>query len=218
MNSSSSPFQPSFLQRAYGYLMRQVRSRFVLAYIMVREFSDTPFSEDADSDFSYAVASKSDLQKALAENKFGITSDFLQQAESRGDVCFAAYHDGEMVSALWNSFNRTPHDKYIGMKVSKPYCYTYKSLTDEKYRGNRLVGNLVRFGDSRLKQIGYTSAHGFIETHNYASKRSMTYIGAKAAGLGGYLRAFGRVFVFRTRGVAEHGFEFYKRNLAEQSG
>jgi len=129
-------------------------------------------------------------------------------AFARGDVCTGMFHHGALVAYMWRSTSLVPHTDRVSVEARKPYRYGYKALTLPAYRGRHLPEYLATVSDPHYIERGYPFSIGFVETHNFASRRSELRRGSYAIGHAGYLTLFDRVFAFRTRGVRATGFRF----------
>lgn len=204
------------LARAWAWLALQLRPHLVLCRVLVRDLSEAPPERPDDDDLQIRIASFDELRAAAtAAQASGLTPDFVDAAEGRGDVCIAAFDQGQIVAYVWRSFSRAPHEDSIWVQVESPYWYTYKMHTVPAYRGRRLAGLLTRSGDQVCRTRGLRAGVGFVETHNYPSLHANRHAGARPVGFAGYLRVLGRVYPFRTPGAARHSFRFVRPDPAD---
>ena len=137
-----------------------------------------------------------------------LSPEAVRLAFSRGDVCTGLFHEGTLVAYMWRSTSRAPHTDRVSVETRKPYRYGYKALTLPAYRGRHLPEYLAPVSGPYYIDRGYFLSIGFVETHNFASRRSERRRGSYVVGYAGYLILFGRIFTFRTRGVRAAGFRF----------
>ena len=153
-------------------------------------------------------ASADELLAATEDPELGISQAFLERARTRGDRCYAAFDDGQIVAYVWRSTAVAPHEADVGVEVSMPYVYGYKGLTRPTHRGLGLNVALVAFAGLDYLEAGYTHLAAFVALYNLASKANSQENGFAHIGFAGYLRWFGRVLPFRTGLPRRIGFRF----------
>jgi hypothetical protein len=141
-----------------------------------------------------------------------LSREFVQSAIDRGDLAFGAFDGPTLVSYVWRTFTSAPHTGKLWVRVTRPYCYAYKSLTLPKYRGQRIAPAIHIFSDVEMFKRGFTHRAGFVAVANSASLAMGKHMGTRAIGYAGYLDWFGHAFTFRTKAVRNIGFEFYERD------
>jgi len=151
-----------------------------------------------------------ELIKAADDPALDLDLDFVREAKARGDLAFGAFDGSTLAGYVWRSLSAAPHTDRLWVRVSPPYSYSYKSFTRLDYRGQRIVPGVILFSDEYMFSRGYTHRVGFIEISNYASVALGKHIDSHWIGYVVYLHWFGRYFQFRTRKVAETGFEFFE--------
>lgn len=82
------------------------------------------------------------------------------------------------------------------------------SFTHPHFRGRHLQDLVAYEIDALCINRGYPYALAIIETHNFASIASNRRRGGRVVGWAGYVKLFGRVFPFRSRGAPRHTFRF----------
>jgi hypothetical protein len=150
------------------------------------------------------------LMEACEDRGLGnLTREWVAAALARGDVCAAVFEGDRIVAYTWVSFCRAPHVDGIWVEFRKPYRYGYKAFVRPDCRGQRLSPSLALFSDALCIERGFSRTVAFVETHNYASiKSSWRQEGREFVGFAGYLKLFGRVFPFRTKGARQVTFRF----------
>lgn len=157
------------------------------------------------------------LIKLTDDPELDLEREFVQAALKRGDLAFGAFDDSLLVAYVWRSTTAAPHTDNLWVKVDRPYCYSYKSLTRRDYRGNRIVPALILYSDRVMLNLKYTHRVGFIAITNFASLAMGAHMGTRTIGHIGYLEWFGRYFHFRTKSVAEIGAEFFEPDNSRES-
>jgi len=152
------------------------------------------------------------LLKVIDNPALSLSREFVQAALDRGDLVFGAFDGPELVSYVWRTFTVAPHADRLWVKVNKPYCYAYKSLTLPEYRGQRISPAVHIFSDVEMFRRGYTYRAGFVDVSNSASLAAGKHMGTRPIGYAGYAKWFGRVIPFRTSAVRKIGFEFFEQD------
>jgi hypothetical protein len=150
------------------------------------------------------------LMKWVDDPELDLDADFLSAASERGDIAFGVLADSVLIAYVWRSVKSAPHTGDLWVRVGRPYGYSYKSYTRPTYRGNHIVPALILYSDQEMLKLGYTHRAGFIAVTNYASLELGKHMGSDSIGYIGFLKWFGRYFFYRSRLVAEIGFEFFQ--------
>ena len=149
-----------------------------------------------------------ELQEATTDPELGISPAFLEGATRRGDRCYAAFDNGQIVSYVWRSTDVARHETDVGVSVAPPYVYGYKGLTRPTHRGLGLNVALVAFAGLDYLRAGYTHLAAFVALYNMASLANSEENGFSHIGYAGYAKWFGRIFPFRTARPRRIGFRF----------
>lgn len=150
------------------------------------------------------------IVRASADRALMLDPAFVAGAIERGDLMFGAYDGDRLVSYVWRALGSAPHTDTLWVRVEKPYCYAYKSMTRPEYRGQRLSPATHLFSDAQMLARGYTHRAGFVSISNYESLAMGRHMGSLPIGYAGYVHCFGRYFPFRNKGAKNIGFEFYR--------
>ena len=172
---------------------------------------ETPHPCDLPA-IEYRLIDSDTLIQASDDPALDLDREFIQAALERGDLAFGAFDKSLLVSYVWRSTASAPDTDDLWVRVDRPYCYSYKSYTRRDYRGNHIVPALILYSDREMLKFDYTHRAGFIEITNFASLALGNRMDSRLIGHAGYLKWFGRHFTFRTRAVAEIGFEFFELN------
>lgn len=150
----------------------------------------------------------SELETALQNPSLGISASFLSMAQARGDRCYGAFDDGQLVAYVWRSTGIANHERGVGVSVSAPYVYGYKGFTSPSHRGLGLNVALVAFAGSDYLDAGYRHLAAFVALYNRSSLANSKENGFSHVGYAGYVRWFGTVLPFRTLAPRRIGFSF----------
>ena len=151
-----------------------------------------------------------ELVSLIDDPELGLGREFIRAALERGDLAFGAFDKSLLVAYVWRSTTSAPHTDDLWVRVNRPYCYSYKSFSRRDYRGNHIVPALILYSDREMLNLGYTHRAGFIAVTKFASLAMGDHMDTRTTGYVGYLEWFGRYFSFRTKAVAEIGFEFFE--------
>lgn len=158
----------------------------------------------------FREANEEELLDAANDAALPIGDDFIRKAIARGDLAFAAFHESQMVAYVWRSIASAPHTADCWVRVAQPYCYSYNSFVIPEFRGKRLVPALIMFSDQEMLKRGFTHRAGIIATSNFASLAMGKSMNSQIVGRTGFWHFLGRYRFFRTRPVADMGFELYQ--------
>jgi GNAT superfamily N-acetyltransferase len=135
---------------------------------------------------------------------------FVHAALGKGDVCAAVLRNGQIVAFDWTAFTPTRVCDSVHVDFDRSFRYGYFAYTLPEYRGHHLARLVMPQRDRYILEQGRTLSIAYISVDNEASLRRSAALGSRRVGFAGYLKK-GPVFVpFRTEGVREHGFRFFK--------
>lgn len=152
------------------------------------------------------------LMQSVDDPQLGLDQQFVDAALERGDIPFGAFDETLLVAYTWRTISIAPHEDDVWVRAIRPYSYAYKSFTQKEYRGNHILPALILYADDEMLKLGFSHRVGFIAVTNFSSLAVGRYIHSHNFGYAGYLKWFGRLIAFRTRGVAETGFEFIEHD------
>lgn len=194
-------------RRVFSWLMNKLRHGLYLTVIYARdlrsEFPNTP-----PEGYEARFVGIDELLDLCGRPELRLSSRFVREAMTRGDVCTAMFYKGEMIAYMWRSTSVAPHTHDVQVVTQKPYRYGYKALTLEAYRGRHIPVYLAPVSSPFYVERGYTHHVGFVEMHNYASRRSEERRGSYKVGIAGYISLFNKNLTFRTPSVRKIGFGF----------
>lgn len=192
------------------YMMRWLQPWLVLCRIHSRTLRKESSASSLAGNITVRLAVRAELIRAAETISDQLSEDFIDSAISRGDLCVAAFDESTIVSFAWISFSTAPLGDGLWIGFEKPYRYGYNSYTRPEYRGRWLQSHVILFADQICIDRGYTHAITYVETHNYPAIRSGQRRNSRLVGFAGYIKLFGKVFPFRTRGAKKHTFRIYR--------
>ena len=134
----------------------------------------------------------------------------VHAAIERGDIVFGAFDGANLVAYAWRSTTSAPYTDDVWVRVAHPYSYSYKSYTRQEFRGQHLVPALILFSDEEMLKKGYTHRAAYVGITNYPSLAMGKQLDSQPIGHIVVLKWFGRHFFFRSKRVADIGFEFFE--------
>ncbi len=200
----------SRLQNLYRSAMLRLKPWLFVSVIYARDCRTEAQKMPPDG-YTARFVGEEELLEYCGNQELQLSPKAVAGAFARGDVCTGMFHQGTLVAYMWRSTSLAPHTDRVSVETRKPYRYGYKALTLPAYRGRHLPEYLAPVSGPYYIERGYPLSIGFVETHNFASRRSERRRGSYAVGFAGYLTLFNRTFTFRTWGVRATGFRFVAR-------
>jgi GNAT superfamily N-acetyltransferase len=117
----------------------------------------------------------SDDSNLIAE----VEGDFLTSSRfERGEKCFAALHEGGIVSSIWGARGIVGVEE-INMSVQPgpAEIYLYDAFTLAPWRGNNLYPAVLRSALEYAQGLDLSRAMIFVDSENTASRRGITKAG-----------------------------------------
>lgn len=196
----------------YVMVMDQLKWRFGINLLRVVAWplSTVAMSAGLFEILEYRSLNQTQVLALCQHTDLNLKADEVRAAYARGDVCVAAMDHGTIASYTWTARHTVPHEHGVWVSFDKNARYIYKSFTRETYRGRRIVSRVI----AELSNLCPTEdnieyALACIDVQNLPSNRAFVRLGARTVGYAGYLRWFGRTFIFHSRGAKRHKFYFY---------
>ncbi len=147
------------------------------------------------------------LYRFSADPENEMSEEFVEDALSKGDECFAVL-DGETLAAYgWYSNSPTAIDPPdLTLHFGNEFIYQYKGFTRERYRGRRLYAIGITRALQHYLARGYKGFVSYVEWNNFASLRSSYRMGFVDFGAIFVTRVFGRLRLHSTPGCTAYGF------------
>jgi len=199
----------------WAALMNRISPWIMLCQVQTRRNAAREDTSVSAGSLRIGLATRDDLNRAVADMPEQLDADFVESALARGDICAAAFDDSRMVSFQWASFTTARVNDRLSVKFTEPFRYGYKGFTDSAYRGRRIAREVMLFCDSECLACGYTHTIVYVETHNYASRANLKRLGNRCVGYAGFITVGSRCYPFRTPGVKRRGFGFHGMRKAE---
>ncbi len=202
------------LRSGYMRIMVWLKRWFTLCRVHVREQHPVARPHNQMPGIAVRQASLSELLRAARDPALDLHPVAVAAALRRGDICVGAFdqesNPERLVGYTWRSFTTAPHADGLWVVIERPNRYGYKAFTHPDFRGRHLQDFVAYHTDALCLERGFRYALSIIETHNFPSIASDMRRGNRVVGWAGYIKLFGRVFPFRSRGARRHTFRFVK--------
>ena len=152
---------------------------------------------------------EADLVEGARDADLELEPAFIHAALARGDLCWGAFEGDRLVGSTWRSRSMAPFRDDLWVRIGYPLHYVYKSYTRTTHRGKGIHVAITRVADQHMLAMSLPAEVGFIDISNIQSLGAARSLGRHKVGWAGYLKIFGRVFTFRTPGVAAAHVEFF---------
>lgn len=108
-----------------------------------------------------------------------VQSEWLCAARfDRGELCFIALHQGEIVSYIWGSRGKVGVEEIaMSIQTAPLEMYLYDAVTLEPWRGNNLYPAVLKHALEYGRDLGLERITIFVEARNIPSIRGVTKAG-----------------------------------------
>jgi ribosomal protein S18 acetylase RimI-like enzyme len=111
---------------------------------------------------------------------------------AEGKQCFAAWHEGQIVQAVWSATTRAHIDYLHRDMILEPLeCYLYDSYTLPRYRARGLASARSAFVLRSFRERGYERSIGVVAVENKKAFGVWERVGYRPLGLYGCWRCGG---------------------------
>lgn len=145
---------------------------------------------------------------AISENReYQMERDFLDEAISKGDECFAIFDGRRLASYGWYSTKPTRVNEDLELRFDERYVYMYKGFTHPNYRGQRLHAIGMTTALAHYLNQGYKGIVSWVEANNIRSLRSCYRMGYRDFGEIYIVKFFRKHLILCSEGCADYGFK-----------
>ncbi len=117
------------------------------------------------------------LPYVTAHPELEMSPDFVRDAFSRGDLCYAITCGGKIASYGWYSNRPTEIFDGLTFHFDASYTYMYKGYTIPEFRGKRLHAIGMSRALDEVDHRGFRGLVSFVDRANVASLRSVYRMG-----------------------------------------
>ncbi len=124
----------------------------------------------------YRILDRNSSDRHLIEE---VQSDWLCAARfDRGEECFMAIHNGEVVSYIWGSRGKVGVEEInMAVQTAPKEIYLYDAFTLEPWRGKNLYPSVLQHALEHGHSLGLQRTTIFVEAQNIPSIRGVTKAG-----------------------------------------
>ena len=150
---------------------------------------------------------RGELEHFASDPKSEISKQFLAEASTRGDACFALRHGETLAAYGWYATGPTPIGPGAVLRFDPRYVYMYKGFTDERHRGKRLHALGMTMALAVYLASGYEGIVSYVDSTNFDSLKSCWRMGYVMFGSVYLASILGRCLSWASPGCRRFGFE-----------
>lgn len=203
------------LRAAYIQLMSSLASHLGLSVCIVnlRALHSVDELPPLPEGYSARELTEADYRAACRDPALEMSEAFVTQARQNHGFCVGAFHESALVSYLWRGFKEVAISDSLMLEIPPSTRYGYKALTLPAHRGQHLQHTLALLSDRKCLEMGYTQSASYIETHNFASRRSDARRGNQTIGYLAWMVCGSLRWRYSSPGIKRHGIRLrWRRN------
>ena len=154
-----------------------------------------------------ALLTESQLRELAKNPEHLLSKEFLDDALAKGDECYAVFHGDTLASYGWYSRQPTridPPDLWVSF--ADGYVYMYNGYTHPAHRGKRLHAIGMTKALELYLSRGFKGLVSYVESTNYASRKSTVRMGYSEFGTIVIAQIAGRYVIRHGAGCFPYGF------------
>lgn len=167
--------------------------------------AETPLAEDVE----LRPMEEHDMLALCSQPSLDLDAGKVSDAYARGDVCLAAFEQGEAVGYCWLAFAPLPHLDGVWVDFDQHAAWLYKSFVVTAHRGRGIAPALYRFAKRCWRAKSREYALICMESHNLASISAARRAGYRASGMGGYMFQSDKVYSWTSPRAKPAAVRFY---------
>jgi hypothetical protein len=176
--------------------------------VLTMETLDRQFLEDARRAGGRLLAAE-ELRPHTRIAETRLTDRFVDAAAARGDRCLAYFEGDRLISYGWYSTRPPVHltelDTDLYLHFDPKYAYMHNGYTLPQYRGHRLHALGMAAGLEAHAEQGLHGLVSYVDSANFASRRSCYRMGYRDIGHVLIARVGQRFACHATRGCEPYG-------------
>lgn len=193
---------------------RAVNLRVLQVVSITRELLE-PYYLELPAEFGAGFVDEAQLVPyVIANPELEMSPDFVRDACSRGDLCYAITRDGELASYGWYSNRPTEIFDGLTFHFDKSYTYMYKGYTVPEFRGRRLHAIGMSRALDEVAHRGFRGLVSFVDRANVASLKSVYRMGYRQVAKIAIVPINGRRRIMRLGGASAPDVSVQSRALA----
>lgn len=146
------------------------------------------------------------LMELSKNREYRLEEEFLGEAISKGDDCFAILDGDRLASYGWYSNKPTKISPELELRFDERYIYMYNGFTHPNYRGQRLHAIGMTMALNHYLNKGYKGIVSWVEANNFNSLRSCYRMGYRDFGEIYIVNLFHRRLILSGKGCRDYGF------------
>ena len=166
---------------------------------------------DCPDGYRGAILTEAQLRAFSANPDHLLSKTFLDEALAKGDECYAILHGDTLASFGWYSTRATRIDPSdLVVNFDQRYAYMYHGFTHPSHRGKRLHAiGMTRALEHYLSR-GLKGLVSYVESTNYASRKSTVRMGYSEFGTIVITRVGGKYLIHHGAGCSPYGFRIQR--------
>lgn len=200
----------------YTYGMRALNSAVSFRILRALYLAQArPSFRKCPAGYTAGFASQQALYGFVRQPGSELSLEFVEQALSRGDQCFAICDGLSLAAYGWYSFRPTPTGlPGTRLHFDPHWAYRYNGFTLPRYRGQRLHAFGMTLALQHYLARGFYGLVTYVESTNFDSLKSCFRAGYRAFGSIYVLQGFERPLVFATPGCGRLGLRLEPYSLS----
>lgn len=167
---------------------------------------------DCPAGYRGAFLTETQLREVARSPEHGLTKSFLDEALAKGDECHGIFHGDTLASFGWYSTRATRIDPPdLEVSFATLYVYMYNGFTHPAHRGKRLHAIGMTQALAGYLSRGFRGFVSYVESTNYASRKSTVRMGYSEFGTIVIVRIAGRYLIHHGSGCAPYGFHIQRQ-------
>ena len=167
---------------------------------------------DCPDGYRGAVLTETQLREFARNPEHQLPESFLDEALAKGDECYAILHGETLASFGWYSTRATRIDPPdLRVNFAEQYVYMYHGFTHPLHRGKRLHAIGMTQALALYLSRGFRGLVSYVESTNYASRKSTVRMGYSEFGTIFIVRIAGRYLIHRGAGCAPYSFRIERQ-------
>ena len=149
------------------------------------------------------------LRTLATDPKHDLDDDFLRDVLAKGDLCYAIFDGDKLAAYGWYARGPTRISPSLVLHFDPAFAYMYKGLPLPAYRGKRLHAVGMARALVGLERTGAQGIVSYIESNNFASRKSCERLGYRDVGTIYVVGAPGRERAWATGNASRYGLRVH---------
>jgi hypothetical protein len=167
---------------------------------------------DCPDGYRGALLTETQVREVARKPEHALPKSFLDEALAKGDECYAIFQGETLASYGWYSTRATridPPDLWVNFAES--YVYMYNGFTHPSHRGKRLHAIGMTQALALYLSRGHRGLVSYVESTNYASRKSTVRMGYSEFGTIFIVRIGGKYVIHHGSGCSPYAFQIQRQ-------